>query len=618
MSIPDTRVFIAFDLAAGGVGDFFVLDDPAKGVLSGQRTNLTPNPSFEVNTTGWSPVSLTTITRVSTWSKFGTHSVRVRPTVNFVQSSYMLLNTDPFVPGRTYTISAYINTPVALVNAGPDARRIIAFVNLPASGFVEFKGNQGPVVGEGRVSLTFTVPDNAVSVSLQLWNGSTSDATNDVFFDGILIEEVSQVLPYFDGDVYDGDDGQNLAWTGTPHASTSTADVVNAFPLSGDILEEVTSDVRSVSVRRGRSRQLERFDAGGAVVDIRNDERKYDPAAGTAITPFGASMRPRKEVVIQSNGLPVFRGVVEDWDLEYDLNGGHIASVKATDQFAILAQQVLPPFTVSQQSSGDRVRAVLDRPSVAWPQSLREISAGKATLGTAVIEPDTNVLDYLQDVELSEPGALFISNNGQLVFRARDDFQFLPKETFADDGTGIRFTDISISFGTEELRNRVSVTLAGEGGTATAVNNLSVNAYGGIDFNLFDSLLSNLNQAQDLADYLVNVFGEPQLRIDSVQVSLGSPGDRIVVDGGGSIITQGLTPVQVNEVLAVDLGDLVRVKFTPSGIGDQIDQLCIVDAIEHDITPNEHVVRFNLSQTRTGFILDDANFGVLDVDRLGF
>ena len=66
------------------------------------------------------------------------------------------------------------------------------------------------------------------------------------------------------------------------------------FKLAGDILEDVTNEVRSITVRRGRSRELERYQAGAATVNLDNKDRKYDPAAGTAVTPFGASMRPRK------------------------------------------------------------------------------------------------------------------------------------------------------------------------------------------------------------------------------------------------------------------------------------------------------------------------------------
>jgi hypothetical protein len=377
--------------------------------------------------------------------------------------------------------------------------------------------------------------------------------------------------------------------------------VTSEFPLAGDILEEVTADVRSVSVRRGRSRALERFDAGAAVVNLRNDERKYDPAAGTAVTPFGASMRPRKEVVIQANGRSVFRGVVEDWDLEYSLNGDHIASVSVADEFTILAQQILPPFTVSEESSGDRVEAVLDRPSVAWPEGRRDISQGKATLGTAVIEPDTSVLDYLQQVELSEPGALFIARDGRIVFRGREDFQVDTDFTFADNGQGVPFQDIAISYGIEEMRNRVTVELADEGGTATAINSASVVEYGPIDFGLADSLVSTVDQGQQLADYLVNVFGDPQVRVDALSVNLS-----------------GLNGPQTDRVLGLELGDVVRVLFTPSGIGDQINQVAVIDAIEHQVEPLQHVVRFSLSEARIGFTLDSAELGVLDVNKLGF
>ena len=377
--------------------------------------------------------------------------------------------------------------------------------------------------------------------------------------------------------------------------------VTSEFPLAGDILQDVTEDVRTVSVRRGRSRALERFDAGNAVVSLRNDERKFDPAAGTAITPFGASMRPRKQVVITTNGRSVLTGVVEDWDLLYSLQGDHVASVSVTDEFAVLANQILPPFALTTESAGDRVEAVLDRPSVAWPMARRDISVGKSTLGTAVIEPDTTVLDYLQQVELSEPGALFIARDGRIVFRGRDDFQQDTDFTFADNGLGVPFQDITISYGIEEMRNRVTVELADGGGEASAVNNASVVEYGPIDFSLSDSLVSTVSQAQDLASYLANTFGDPQVRVDSLSVNLA-----------------GLTGPQTDRVLGLELGDVVRVLFTPSGIGDQIEQVGVIDAVEHAIAPQQHTIRFSLSEARIGFTLDSAELGVLDVNKLGF
>ena len=50
------------------------------------------------------------------------------------------------------------------------------------------------------------------------------------------------------------------------------------YVLAGDVLTEVTQDVRSVQVRRGRSWQLDKFETGTANVTLANRERQYDPS----------------------------------------------------------------------------------------------------------------------------------------------------------------------------------------------------------------------------------------------------------------------------------------------------------------------------------------------------
>jgi hypothetical protein len=75
----------------------------------------------------------------------------------------------------------------------------------------------------------------------------------------------------------------------------------------------------------------------------------------------------------------------------------------------------------------------------------------------------------------------------------------------------------------------------------------------------------------------------------------------------------------VAEVLSLDLGALVRVLYTPSGIGDAIDQFVQLDSIEHTIDPNQHRVRLSFSQGEApALVLDSASFGLLDVNTLGF
>ena len=378
------------------------------------------------------------------------------------------------------------------------------------------------------------------------------------------------------------------------------------FGLAGDILEDVTADVRNITVRRGRSRELERYQAGAATVVLDNKGRKYDPAAGTAITPYGASMRPRKAVQIVSNGLPVFSGVVDDWDLVYALEGNHIASVKMTDGFVFLAQQEIQPHATTIQTSGARIEDILDRSEIDWPTGRRNIDTGTITLqadaigGTADPKP-VNALQYLQKVDEAEQGALFIGTDGRLTFRSRAALQVLTDVKFADDGTGVPYTNITAAYGSEELRNRVSVSRL-NGGTATAQGTASIAAYGPIDFEIRDSLLETDTQAQSLADDIIARYAEPLLRVNGIEVIMNS-----------------LTTAQQNQVLGLELGSLVQVVYTPSGIGDAIDQFVTLDSVEHSIGAFEHRVRLSFSQGEApALVLDSLTFGILDTNTLGF
>ena len=397
------------------------------------------------------------------------------------------------------------------------------------------------------------------------------------------------------------------------------------FKLAGDILEDVTDDVRSVTVRRGRSRELERYQAGAATVVLDSRTRKYDPSNLGATfnslivtfdnidqpfdgsgSPYAPSIRPRKAVQISSNGAAVFTGVVDDWDLDYSLQGDHVASVKVTDGFVFLAQQEIEPHTATSQTTGARIEAILDRAEIAWPEGKRAIDTGIATLqadaigGTADPKP-VPALAYLQQVDTAEQGALFIGKGGSLTFRSRSSLQVLTEVSFTDDGTGIPFTDIAASYGSEELRNRITVTRL-NGGTATASGTASIAAYGAIDYELRDVLLSTDLQAQSLADVILARYEEPLLRVDSVEVVLNN-----------------LSATQQGQVFDLDLGSLVQVKYTPSGIGNQIDQFVSVDSIEHNIDPQVHRMRFNFSQgEEPALVLDSLLYGVLDTNTLGF
>jgi hypothetical protein len=105
-----------------------------------------------------------------------------------------------------------------------------------------------------------------------------------------------------------------------------------------------------------------------------------------------------------------------------------------------------------------------------------------------------------------------------------------------------------------------------------------------------------------LADAILARYKDPLLRIDDIEVALAAiPAD------------------QVADVIGLELGALVRVLYTPSGIGDPIDQFVRLDAVEHTITAADHRVRLSFSQGEPpALVLDSLLFGLLDENTLGF
>jgi hypothetical protein len=203
--------------------------------------------------------------------------------------------------------------------------------------------------------------------------------------------------------------------------------------IGGTALLDVTDRIRNLSISRGKSRELDRFRTGVANIVFDNRDRAFDPFY--TASPFYPEIRPRVDVVIQTivsaSTATQFVGIVEDWDLDYDPGGNSLASAACADGFILLGGQQLEFGTATAQSSGDRVNAILDRPEVAWPADRRDIEEGSSTFGADVIDQGRETLDYLQLIESSELGQLFMTKANNVAFRSRN--------------RGVVFSDIDFS-----------------------------------------------------------------------------------------------------------------------------------------------------------------------------
>jgi hypothetical protein len=196
------------------------------------------------------------------------------------------------------------------------------------------------------------------------------------------------------------------------------------FAPSGEPVEynDITDDVISVSVNRGKDPEAETFNAASCSVQLNNQTRNYDPDYGPS--PYQGLIVPTGSVRIYSNDQIVFTGLITDWNFSYSPTGDSVAEIVATDAFWNLSNQVLSEFFPGVNLSSDRVITVLQKPELGgtavWPASNRVISPGVASLGDYDVVEGTNALSYLQEIEKAEGGRLFIDKEGRLVFRSRN------------------------------------------------------------------------------------------------------------------------------------------------------------------------------------------------------
>ena len=186
------------------------------------------------------------------------------------------------------------------------------------------------------------------------------------------------------------------------------------FRLGGPIWIDITNKVASVNVKRGKNRELERYNAGSAGVTLHNEDRTFDPL--NTSSPYAGNIIPRRGIRVTTASFPRFTGVIEDWNLDYDVSGKSDATIVAADAFTLLAQQSLTAGTATAQTTGARVEAVLSMPTVGWPLQERNIDTGSAQVGADVFNTSDSALSYLQKVEASEQGQLFMDRQGNVRF----------------------------------------------------------------------------------------------------------------------------------------------------------------------------------------------------------
>ena len=383
--------------------------------------------------------------------------------------------------------------------------------------------------------------------------------------------------------------------------------------LDGTLIgDDVAEYVQEISISRGRSDQLQTFNAGTATITLLNNDRRFDPI--NEDSPYWnpvtnkSGVTPRRKVTIKSNGVPLFIGRITDIDVVYNPQrstasiDNSTVTITAADDFVLLANTFIGnAITPSAELSGTRVTNILDLPEVAYPAT-RNIDAGTATLGggaTFDIAANTNVLSYLQNVAIAEQGYFYVAANGDITFTDRVSASFASvSATFSDQaGINLPYTGLSVLYGQEFLYNKVVASV--EGGTDQTANDVaSQTEYGISTLNLSGLLLEDNAAAITLASDLLARYKQPVYRFDKLQTIYN------LLDLG-----------QQADVTNLEIADVIDITRTyPTGSPASVTLPYSIESIKHSISPSSHRVEIGLAVADLvyPFILNDVVYGVLD------
>jgi hypothetical protein len=212
--------------------------------------------------------------------------------------------------------------------------------------------------------------------------------------------------------------------------------------------------------------------------------------------------------------------------------------------------------------AGDTIDARIDRllDLSGWRASERNLDASAVgVLGTAEVGDD--VLADARTLEASEGGAFYQEPDFTMRFRNRyaaavESTSVVATFTDAPGADRFRFENPVIGAQGEWIRNRVKVSWqAGE----IIVDDVASQATYGIREHSVDTVLGTALQAQGLAELILYRFAQPVLRVETIELNLAAE------------------PIGWEAALGVEIGDRVRVVWTPSDVGSAIDFEALVD-----------------------------------------
>ncbi len=381
---------------------------------------------------------------------------------------------------------------------------------------------------------------------------------------------------------------------------------VNSFGSSDVVIPTVdlTPNVYSISIRRGRNVMKDTYEAGTAIVRVLDPQGYFNPQNPSS--PYYGYLVPLRKLRVSATTSTaehfLFSGYVNDYRYTFPV-GQETAYVDilCTDGFRLLQMSQISTIatTPAGQTTGTRIGKILD--DVQFPVSMRSIATGNAT---CIADPGTTrtTLEAIKNVEFSEGlGAFYMSPDGTAIFKSRSQVTESLGDTAIvfNQTTGIPYKNLKYAFDDKLIIN--SVVFKRDGGTAQNVySQTSIDKY--FPHSLTQENLVAETDAQVLgaAQNYVNTRKETTIRIDEMTVDLLDPA------------------VPTDTMIGLDYFDNLDITNVTQE-GSTIQKTLQAQGFAWDITPNKMSVTITtLEPIIDGFIIGSSTYGKIGVSSFSY
>lgn len=358
------------------------------------------------------------------------------------------------------------------------------------------------------------------------------------------------------------------------------------------VFDDITADVRAVDITRGKSSlTYDHFDAGTCSLDIADFTSKYLP--DEPLSPYYPNVKPLRQVRVTATWagetFVLYRGFVDRWGVQWQPRQEYAdVNVAVTDATKLLANFDTEFQGLDDDPAWERVEDMLA--DKAWPVDFTDV---ETTNYFAELVEDTGdrrqLLPNLQEYEITEQGALFVSKDGKITWRNIVSANPTTAEGatyyFSDTGTPgyVVMTEIDYTVSDEQVYNTVSITPT-LGTEQVRSDAISIDTYRERALIRTDVPLTTDLAGDYLAQFILSEQAQPTSRITSVST------DPRVSIHSAAVVLKG------------ELLTKIDVTRTPPG-GTVATYKMFLIGMRHSITPETWTTEFITDYRRSPFSL---------------